>query len=246
MYSMYPYASPQGRPARLKRMTSSRSFIDINLFCSRVQQVHKRSMLLHFSPLILTNHLFSSSISRIKAKLRTFLSSFTRASSPTNQYKNYANQLTNHRRRGPGGSSASGGGSLVLFDPSTSSVGGTSGSGAANQLVVSRRAAPSAPKPDWHAPWKLAAVVSGHLGWVRAVAFDPGNEWFVTGSADRTIKVCVVRTRIQFPQWTVFIFSVVLYSCLTCARVCVRVLIRYARTTCGDEFLPRTVKEAYS
>ena len=32
-------------------------------------------------------------------------------------------------------------------------------------------------------------MVSGHLGWVRAIAFDPSNEWFVTGSADRTIKV---------------------------------------------------------
>ena len=27
------------------------------------------------------------------------------------------------------------------------------------------------------------------MGWVRAIAFDPSNEWFVTGSADRTIKV---------------------------------------------------------
>lgn len=25
--------------------------------------------------------------------------------------------------------------------------------------------------------------------WVRCVAFDSSNEWFVTGSADRTIKV---------------------------------------------------------
>lgn len=32
-------------------------------------------------------------------------------------------------------------------------------------------------------------VISGHLGWVRSVAFDPSNEWFCTGSADRTIKV---------------------------------------------------------
>ena len=45
------------------------------------------------------------------------------------------------------------------------------------------------PKPEWHAPWKLMRVVSGHLGWVRAIAVDPTNEWFVTGSADRTIKV---------------------------------------------------------
>ncbi len=25
--------------------------------------------------------------------------------------------------------------------------------------------------------------------WVRCVAVDPGNEWFATGSADRTIKI---------------------------------------------------------
>lgn len=92
-----------------------------------------------------------------------------------------------NRKRGQGG--AAGGGSLVLFNPSSGSVGGSAGTGDANQLVVSRRAAASAPKPDWHAPWKLSAVVSAHLGWVRAIAFDPSNEWFVTGSADRTIKV---------------------------------------------------------
>eukprot|EP00752_Nemacystus_decipiens_P014950 g13309.t1 len=92
-----------------------------------------------------------------------------------------------NRKRGEGG--AASGGSLVLFNPSSGSVGGGEGKGAANQLIVSRRAAPSAPRPEWHAPWKLSSVVSAHLGWVRAVAFDPSNEWFVTGSADRTIKV---------------------------------------------------------
>jgi len=44
-------------------------------------------------------------------------------------------------------------------------------------------------KPDWHAPWKLMRVISGHLGWVRCMSIDPSNEWFVTGSADRTIKI---------------------------------------------------------
>ncbi|TWW58837.1 Pleiotropic regulator 1 [Takifugu flavidus] len=32
-------------------------------------------------------------------------------------------------------------------------------------------------------------VISGHLGWVRSIAVEPGNQWFVTGSADRTIKI---------------------------------------------------------
>ena len=45
------------------------------------------------------------------------------------------------------------------------------------------------PKPEWHAPWKLMRVVSGHLGWVRALAVEPGNEWFASGAGDRTIKI---------------------------------------------------------
>lgn len=44
-------------------------------------------------------------------------------------------------------------------------------------------------KPDWHAPWKLFRVISGHLGWVRALAVEPGNEWFASGAGDRTIKI---------------------------------------------------------
>ncbi|RYG47731.1 hypothetical protein EON67_08280 [archaeon] len=55
--------------------------------------------------------------------------------------------------------------------------------------MVARRAPPKVPKPAWHAPWKLMRVISGHLGWVHAVAVDASNEWFATGSADRTIKI---------------------------------------------------------
>lgn len=36
-------------------------------------------------------------------------------------------------------------------------------------------------KPEWHAPWKLMRVISGHLGWVRALAVEPGNQWFASG-----------------------------------------------------------------
>mmetsp|Transcript_4685 Transcript_4685/g.4368 ORF Transcript_4685/g.4368 Transcript_4685/m.4368 type:complete len:220 (+) Transcript_4685:2-661(+) len=43
-------------------------------------------------------------------------------------------------------------------------------------------------QPEWHAPWKLMRVISGHQGWVRAIAVDVTNKWFVTGSRDRTIK----------------------------------------------------------
>ncbi|KAA6411001.1 MAG: WD40 repeat protein [Lasallia pustulata] len=45
------------------------------------------------------------------------------------------------------------------------------------------------PKPEWHAPWKLMRVISGHLGWVRSLAVEPGNQWFASGAGDRTIKI---------------------------------------------------------
>lgn len=44
-------------------------------------------------------------------------------------------------------------------------------------------------RPEWHAPWKLMRVISGHLGWVRALAVEPDNQWFASGSGDRTIKI---------------------------------------------------------
>lgn len=44
-------------------------------------------------------------------------------------------------------------------------------------------------KPQWHAPWKLMRVMSGHIGWVRCIAVDRDNEWFATGSNDSTIKI---------------------------------------------------------
>lgn len=58
-----------------------------------------------------------------------------------------------------------------------------------SRAMLARRAPAPIPEPKWHAPWKLMRVVSGHLGWVRSVAVEPGNEWFVTGGADRLIKV---------------------------------------------------------
>lgn len=45
------------------------------------------------------------------------------------------------------------------------------------------------PKPQWHAPWKMYRVISGHQGWVRCMDVEPGNEWFVTGATDRIIKI---------------------------------------------------------
>ncbi|PPD84133.1 hypothetical protein GOBAR_DD18921 [Gossypium barbadense] len=89
------------------------------------------------------------------------------------------------------------------LQPKTQNNVGTSGKGTAMvsaSAPFSERLTTSAiieripskwPRPVWHRPWKNYRVISGHLGWVRSVAFDPSNNWFCTGSADRTIKVCL-------------------------------------------------------
>mmetsp|Transcript_19168 Transcript_19168/g.32932 ORF Transcript_19168/g.32932 Transcript_19168/m.32932 type:complete len:518 (+) Transcript_19168:30-1583(+) len=56
---------------------------------------------------------------------------------------------------------------------------------AAQSLIKKAKAV----KPQWHPPWKLMRVISGHQGWVRSVSVDVTNQWFCTGSADRTIKI---------------------------------------------------------
>ncbi|SGZ13011.1 BQ5605_C028g10542 [Microbotryum silenes-dioicae] len=57
-----------------------------------------------------------------------------------------------------------------------------------SQSLIRRREA-RAVKPDYHAPWKLMRVISGHLGWVRALAVEPGNTWFASGAGDRVVKI---------------------------------------------------------
>lgn len=44
-------------------------------------------------------------------------------------------------------------------------------------------------RPEWHAPWNVMRVTSGHMGWVRSLAVEPDNKWFASGAADRTIKI---------------------------------------------------------
>ncbi|KAK1867508.1 hypothetical protein I4F81_010015 [Pyropia yezoensis] len=61
--------------------------------------------------------------------------------------------------------------------------GGTPAEGLSTALAL------AADRPVWRPPWRVYRVLAGHLGWVRALAVEPGNEWFVSGSADRTIKV---------------------------------------------------------
>lgn len=58
-----------------------------------------------------------------------------------------------------------------------------------NTTSLARRAAIQQIRPEWHAPWRLMRVISGHMGWVRALAFEPDNKWFCTGAGDRTIKI---------------------------------------------------------
>ncbi|XP_075154978.1 transport and golgi organization 4 [Haematobia irritans] len=65
---------------------------------------------------------------------------------------------------------------------------GMRSTGASNVQLIPKKA-PTIPKPSWHAPWKLSRVISGHLGWVRCIAVEPGNEWFATGAGDRVIKI---------------------------------------------------------
>lgn len=59
--------------------------------------------------------------------------------------------------------------------------------GGSSSLV--RRPIAKAVRPEWHPPWKLMRVISGHQGWVRSVAIEPGNTWFATGAGDRIIKI---------------------------------------------------------
>lgn len=75
--------------------------------------------------------------------------------------------------------------------PSQTAASSTSGT-TENQILVkksTRFTNTSIPTPQWHAPWQLSTVISSHLGWVRSIAFDPTNDMFATGSADRTIKI---------------------------------------------------------
>ncbi|KAH6935619.1 hypothetical protein HPB50_007070 [Hyalomma asiaticum] len=59
----------------------------------------------------------------------------------------------------------------------------------AGQQQLAQRKPVTIPKPQWHPPWKLYRVISGHTGWVRCLAVEPGNQWFCTGSNDRIIKI---------------------------------------------------------
>jgi len=88
-------------------------------------------------------------------------------------------------------SSSSDGGQIVAFQEQSKALATINEKPSSNptSAAVIKRMPSKWPRPDWHAPWKLYRVISGHLGWVRSIAVDPSNEWFCTGSADRTIKI---------------------------------------------------------
>mmetsp|Transcript_15806 Transcript_15806/g.23758 ORF Transcript_15806/g.23758 Transcript_15806/m.23758 type:complete len:543 (+) Transcript_15806:166-1794(+) len=76
--------------------------------------------------------------------------------------------------------------------PDKDEMGGSTPSASGDGILVkktTRFTNVSVPTPKWHAPWQLSTVISSHLGWVRSIAFDPTNDMFATGSADRTIKI---------------------------------------------------------
>ncbi|PTB64097.1 WD40 repeat-like protein [Trichoderma citrinoviride] len=95
---------------------------------------------------------------------------------------------------GPGGAAPSSSSSSSKATTATTTGGGskTPSSAAARQnMSLTVRGAPAMQqvKPEWHPPWKLMRVISGHLGWVRSLAVEPGNKWFASGAGDRTIKI---------------------------------------------------------
>lgn len=57
---------------------------------------------------------------------------------------------------------------------------------ASKQLTIHSRRRPEAKA---HSQWELMRVQAGHTGWVRSISVDVSNQWFASGSADRTIKV---------------------------------------------------------
>ena len=94
-------------------------------------------------------------------------------------------------RSAPNGSISSPSNALVRStrQPPAPTPGITGGSGSSQALSTARSQAAHHVKPDWHPPWKLMRVISGHLGWVRALAVEPENQWFASGAGDRTIKI---------------------------------------------------------
>jgi hypothetical protein len=92
------------------------------------------------------------------------------------------------------GAAAAAGSSTALVSFQSAAAAGSqalvaAGNLSARQLLIASKRELDDVRPEWHAPWKLMRVISAHSGWVRALAVDHSNEWFATGSVDRTIKI---------------------------------------------------------
>lgn len=94
----------------------------------------------------------------------------------------------------PGQSQSSQSSALTIISKNISHEGGINngglgiGAGGPSSSIVNRDLFVQE-KPEWHRPWKLMRVINGHQGWVRSVCVEPDNQWFATGSSDRTIKI---------------------------------------------------------
>lgn len=66
---------------------------------------------------------------------------------------------------------------------------GSDGKRTAGNSLIQIKLKPRRPKPLEHPEWALDKVISGHVGWVRAVVVDYGNEWFASGGGDRMVKI---------------------------------------------------------
>lgn len=98
-------------------------------------------------------------------------------------------KATAGRAKRPKAQSDKSSGSSNALVKSSPSGNGANPQGGQKSSLVQRPMASQQPKPEWHAPWKLMRVISGHLGWVRALAVEPNNQWFASGAGDRTIKI---------------------------------------------------------
>ena len=100
-----------------------------------------------------------------------------------------AKAVATGRIKRPKVQSAGGNGQMALVRSNDASDKPQSNGLPSTSTSLVRRPNMQQPRPEWHAPWKLMRVISGHLGWVRSLAVEPGNEWFASGAGDRTIKI---------------------------------------------------------
>lgn len=101
--------------------------------------------------------------------------------------------------------------SVQAYDPSLSNR--NQSSNVNSQLANVMKKAPAMPKPKWHPPWKLYRVIAGHLGWVRCIAVEPGNEVCINMIEIWESKCRCVDQEI-FPENYEILNFLLFYSCM--------------------------------